>query len=160
LIDRPRDGEFGIVPENGTLARRVVAASGLVEDFGGLGENEKAMCKAFGYPEELEFAVLIAGLEIEGGPAAEVGRVATKIYGNVPDVAGEDPDEFTLWMTELVVETAKNTARGKRLVVLGKGRWKAKRSEGLCVKDFSEPSTCVAVAFGLQDFYIAQGGVT
>jgi hypothetical protein len=160
LIERPGDAEFGVVPQYAALARRVVATSGLVENFGGVGENEEAMSKAFGDPEEFELPVVIAGLEIESCPAAEVGRVATKIDGNVPDVTGEDANEFPLRMTELVVKTTKNTACGKRLVVLGEGRGKTERREGIRVEDFSEPAARVAVPRGLQDFYIAQGGVT
>lgn len=118
------------------------------------------MRKAFGNPDELEFALVIAGFEIERGPTAEVGRVATEINSDVPDVAGEDADEFSLGMTELVVETAENAAGGKRLVVLSEGRGKSERGEGIGIKDFSEPAARVAVAFRLQDFYIAQGGIT
>lgn len=118
------------------------------------------MGKAFGNPEELEFAVIVKGLEVKRGPTPEIGRVSTEIDGNVPDVAGEDADELPLRMTELVVETAQNAARGKRLIVLGEGGGKTKRNKGVSVKDFSEPAACVAVALGLQDFYIAQGGVT
>ena len=160
MIERPGNTEFGIIPEDRTFAGRVVAACGLVEDFGGLGENEEAMSKAFGDPEELEFAVVIAGLEIESGPATEVGRVTAEINGDVPDVTGENADEFALWMAELVVETTENTACGKRLIVLSEDGGKAERGKGVCIENFGEPTACVAVTLGLQDLYIAQGGVT
>ena len=160
LVERPWDAEFGIVPEHTTLTRRVVAASSLVEDLCGLGEDEKAMCKAFGNPKKLEFAFFVAGLEIESGPAPEVRRLAAKIDRNVPDMAREDADEFTLWVTELVMEATENATSGKRLIVLSEGRGKTERSKGVCVKNFSEPATRIAVARGLQNLYIAQGGIT
>jgi hypothetical protein len=160
LIEGPGDAEFRIVPEDRTFAGRIVAACCFVEDLGGLGENEETMGKAFGNPEELELAVVIAGLEIECGPATEVGRVAAEIDGDVPDVAGEDADEFALWMAELVVEAAEDTARRKRLIVLGEGGGKTERGKGVCIENFGEPTACVAIALGLQDFYIAQGGIT
>ena len=118
------------------------------------------MREAFGNPEELEFTLVIAGFEIERGPTAEVRRVATEVDSDIPDVAGEDADEFSLGMTELVVETAENAAGGKRLVVLSEGRGKSERGEGVGIENFSEPAARVAVAFRLQDFYIAQGGIT
>ena len=118
------------------------------------------MSKAFGNPEELELAVIVRGFEIECGPASEVGRVTTQIDGNVPDVAGENADELSLWMTELVVKAAEDAARGERLVVLGEARGKTKRIKSIRVEDFSEPAAGVAVARRLQNFYVAQGGVT
>ena len=118
------------------------------------------MGKAFGNPEELELAVVVEGLEIEGGPAAEVGRVTTEIDGYIPDVAGEDANEFALRMTQLVVEPAENAACGKRLIVLSEDRRKTEGGEGVRIKKLSEPAALVAVAPGLQDFHIAQGGLT
>ena len=159
-MERPGDREFRIVPEDGTLAGRVVATSRFVEDLSGLGKDEEPVSEAFGNPEKFEFALVIAGLEVEGGPAAEIGRITAEIYGDVPDMAGENADEFALRMPELVVKAAENTASGKRLVVLGEGRGKAERSKGVGVEDFSEPSARIAKASGFEDFYIAQGGIT
>ena len=118
------------------------------------------MSKAFGNPEQFELAVVIAGLEIECSPAAEVRRVAADIDGDVPDVAEEDADEFALRMAQLVVETTEDTARRKRLIVLSEDGRETERGKGVCIENFGEPTACVAIAFGLQDFYIAQGGIT
>jgi len=156
LVKRPTDAEFGIVPDDSAFTWRVEAASGLVEDFGGLGQDEESMRKAFGNPEELDFAVFIAGLEIECGPASKVGRFAAEINGDVPNVAGKDTDEFSLGMTELVVEAAEHAACGKRLVVLSEGRGKTERSKGVRIKEFGEPTAVIAVASGLQNLYIAK----
>jgi hypothetical protein len=160
LIERPGDSECRIVPEDGPFTGRIVASSGLVEDLGGFRKDEEAVRKAFGYPEKLELAIVVTRLEVEGGPPAEVGRVSAKIDGDVPDVTGENADEFTLWVPELVMKAAEYTPRGKRLVILGEDRGKAERGEGFFVEDFSEPPACVTVALGLQNFYIAQGGFT
>jgi hypothetical protein len=75
-------------------------------------------------------------------------------------VAGENADEFALGMTELVVEAAEDAAGGERLIVLSEGRGKTERSKGVGIEDFREPAACIAMALGLQDFYIAQGGIT
>src|ERR1700758_1144353 len=99
LIERPRDGKVGIIPNDSTFTWGVVPAGCFVKDLGSFRENKKAVRKAFGNPEKFEIAIVVAGLEVEGGPAAEVGRVAAEINGDVPDVAGEDPDEFSLGMT-------------------------------------------------------------
>jgi hypothetical protein len=59
--------------------------------------------EAFGDPEELEVVGWGLGFEMEPGPFAEVGRVAAQIDGDVPDMAGEDADEFALRLAELIV---------------------------------------------------------
>jgi hypothetical protein len=118
------------------------------------------MGKPFGNPEEFEFAVAIAGFEIEGSPATEVGRVAAEIDGDVPDVTREDADELSLRMAELIVETAEDATCGKRLVVLGEDRREAECRKSIHIENFGEPTASVAVTRGLQDFYIAQGGIT
>ena len=64
----------------------MVEVGGLVEDFGGVGEDEEAVGEAFGDPEELEGV----GAEVEAGPFAEVGGVGAEVDGDVPDMAGED----------------------------------------------------------------------
>jgi hypothetical protein len=156
LVKRPGDAEFGIVPDHTALTGRVVAASSLVEDFGGLGQDEESMRKAFRNPEELDFSFFIAGLEIECGPSSKVGRFTAEIHGDVPDVAGKNADEFSLGMTELVVEAAEHAACGKRLVILSEGRGKTERSKGVRVEEFGEPTTVIAVAPGLQNLYIAK----
>ena len=118
------------------------------------------MGKAFGYPEEFEFACLVTGLQLECCPAPKVRRFTAEIDGDVPDVAGENADEFTLRMTELVMKATEYSSSGERLVVLGEGRGKTERSKRIGIEDFGEPAAWVAIAPGLQDFYIAQGGIT
>jgi hypothetical protein len=63
-------------------------------------------------------------------------------------------------MAQLVVETAEDTARRKRLIVLSEDGRETERGKGVRIENFGEPTACVAIAFGLQDFYIAQGGIT
>lgn len=155
LIQRPGDAEFGVVPEDAAFARRVVSAGGLVEDFGRLGEDEEAVGEAFGDPEEFELAVIVAGLEVKAGPAAEVGGMAAEIDGDIPDVPGEDADEFPLRMPQLVVEAAEHTASGERLIVLREGVRKAQGDEGVGVEDFGEPASGIAMTLWLQNLYIA-----
>ena len=92
----------------------MVEAGGFVEDFGGIGEDEEAMGEAFGDPKELEGV----GSEVEAGPFAEVGGVGAQVYGDVPDVAGEDADELSLGLAELVMEAPEDAFRGEGLVIL------------------------------------------
>ena len=96
----------------------MIEVGGLIEDFGGVGEDEEAVGEAFGDPEELEGVVRGLSLEVEARPFAEVGRVAAKIDGDVPYVTGEDTDEFALRLAELVMQAAEHALDGKGLVVL------------------------------------------
>lgn len=76
------------------------------------------MGKAFGDPEELEAVAEGGGFEVKAGPSAEVGRAAAEIDGDVPDVAGEDADELSLGLAELVVQAPEDAFSGEGLVVL------------------------------------------
>ena len=160
MIERPGDADLGIVPEHTAITGRIVAASGFVEHLSGFGENEKSVGEAFRDPEQFEFALGVIWHEMEAGPASEVWRVAAEIYGDVPDVPGEDANELSLRVSELVMEATKDAANGERLIVLREGVRKAKRDKGIGVEDFGKPAAGIAVAPGLQNFYIAQCGVT
>jgi hypothetical protein len=160
LLQRPLNADLGIVPEHTAIAGRIVAASRLVEHLSGFGDNEESVGEALWNPEEFELAFGIPRLKMEAGPAPEVGRVTAEIDGNVPNVPGEDPNEFALRMTKLVVKAPKNAANGKRLIVLCEGVWKIERRKGIRVEDFGKPTAGVAMPFWLQNFYIAQRCVT
>ena len=117
-FEGPRNVEGGIVPEDRTLTCGVVEIGSLIEDLSCVGEDEKAVGKAFGDPYELEFVCEGLGFEVESGPFAEVGRVAAEVDGDIPDVTGEDTDELALGMAELVVQAAEDALAGEGLVVL------------------------------------------
>jgi len=125
-FEGPGDVEGGVVPKDAAFSGRVVEIGGFVEDLGGVGEDEKPVREAFGDPEELEVVVRGFGFEVEASPFAEVGRVATEIDGDVPDVAGEDADEFALWLAELVVEAPEYAFDGEGLVILHEFRRKTR----------------------------------
>lgn len=76
------------------------------------------MGEPFGDPEELEVVAWGLSFQMESCPFSEVWRVAAEIDGDVPDMAGEDTDEFALRPGELVVETAKDAFNGEGLIVL------------------------------------------
>lgn len=81
----------------------MIGVGGLVEDLGGFGEDKEAVSEALGDPEEFERVCGGGVLEVESGPFSEVRGVTAKIDGYVPDVSGEDADEFALRLIELVV---------------------------------------------------------
>jgi hypothetical protein len=55
---------------------------------------------------------------VESSPFPEIGGVAAQVYGYIPDMAGEDADEFALGLAELIVQATKHTFDRERLVVL------------------------------------------
>jgi hypothetical protein len=107
------NAEGWVVPEDGTFSFGVVEVGGFVEDFSCVGKDEEAVGEAFGDPEELDFVGGGLGFEVKAGPFAEVGRVAAEIDSDVPDMAGEDSDEFALWFAELVVQAPKDAFDGE-----------------------------------------------
>jgi hypothetical protein len=98
-----------VVPEDGAFSSRVIEIGGLVENFGGFGEHEEAVREAFGDPEELKVVVGGLGFEVKSGPFAKVGGVATKIDGDVPDMAGQDANELALGLAKLVMQATEHT---------------------------------------------------
>ena len=89
-------------------------------------------------------------------PLAEVRRVAPQIDRDVPYVAGEYANEFSLRPAELIVQATQNTARGERLIVLNKTGWETCRGEGLLTENFREPTPAVAKNPGLEEFDVLQ----
>ena len=67
------------------------------------------MGEAFRNPEELEIVIGRLGFEVKSRPFSKVGRIASKIYSNVPDMAGEDADELALGLAELVMQPTEHT---------------------------------------------------
>jgi hypothetical protein len=110
----PGDVKGGVAPEDAALSGGMVEAGGFVEDLCGIGEDEEAVGEAFRDPEELEGV----GTKVEASPFSEVGGVGAEVYGYVPDVAGEDADELSLGLFELVMEPPKDAFRGEGLVIL------------------------------------------
>jgi len=98
-FEGPGDVEGGVVPEDGAFSSGVVEIGGLVEDFSGIREDEKAVSEAFGDPKELEVVVRGLGLEVESGPFAKIGGIAAEVDRNIPDMARKDADELTLRLT-------------------------------------------------------------
>lgn len=121
-LDRPIDGKDGIVPEDGAFSGPVVEVRGLVEDLCGVREDNKAVGKAFGNPEELQLVSGGLGFQMESGPSAEVGGFAPKIDRHVPNMAGENSDELGLRPAELIVKAAKYSFDREGLIVLHKIR--------------------------------------
>ena len=82
------------------------------------------MSKALGDPKKLKFVVHRLTLKVETGPFAEVGRAAAEIDGDIPDMTGEDPDQFALRLAELVVQATEHAFYGKGLIILNESRRK------------------------------------
>jgi hypothetical protein len=87
-FEGPSDVEGGVVPEDGAFPGGVVEVGGFIEDFRGVGEDEKAVGEAFGDPKELEVIGGGLGFEVKSGPFTEVGRVSAEIDSNIPYMAG------------------------------------------------------------------------
>ncbi len=128
----------------------MIEIGGFVEDLGGIGEDEEAVSEAFGDPEELEGV----GVEVEAGPFAEVGGAWAEVYSDVPDMAGEDADELSLGLSELIMEAAEDAFGGERLVILKKLGGKTGGREGGLVVNFCKPAATISETVGFNEFYV------
>lgn len=88
------------------------------------------MCEAFGDPEELKVVVRGLTFEVKARPLAKVRRVAAEIDGNVPNMTGEDADQFALRLTELVMQATKHAFDREGLVILNESCREAGVGEG------------------------------
>ena len=86
---------------------------------------------------------------MEASPFAEVGRTGAEVNGDVPNVAGEDPDELSLRLAELVMESSQYAFGGERLVVLDKFGGQIMVGKGFMVINFCEPTATISKALGL-----------
>ena len=117
------------------------------------------MSEALGNPEELEFSGFGQRLEVEPGPFAEVRGVAAQIDRHVPDMAGEDPDEFALGLTNLVMEATENPPCGKRLIILNEFRGKPGGGKVILIEYFGKPAATIAKTLRLHQFDVKQRGI-
>ena len=154
-VERPGDVEGGVVPEEAAFAGRVIEVGGLVEHLGGVGEDEEAVGEAGGDPEELERI----WAEVESGPLPEVGGLGAQVDGDVPDMAGEDANELSLGLFELVVESAKDALGGTGLVILDEAGGQIERGKRILVINFSEPTATIPMATGLDELNVLQRSV-
>lgn len=113
------------------------------------------MGEAFGDPEKLEGV----WLEVEAFPFSEGWGVGAKIDGDVPDVAGEDADEFALGFAELIVEAAENALGGEGLVVLNEVGGELVVGEGVLIENFREPAATISEALGFKQLKVLDGRV-
>ena len=158
-VERPANIERGIVPEDGALALGIVVTRCLVKDFRSLGEDQEPVSEALRDPEELELSGLGQWPQVEPGPFAEVRGVAAKIDRYIPDMAGEDPDEFALGLTKLVMKPTKNSPGGERLVILNEFSRKTGGSEAILIEYFGKPAAIIAKTLRLHQFDVKQRGI-
>ncbi len=158
LLEGPVDGERGVAPKDGALPRGKVEVGRLVENLGGVGEDEKSVGEAFRDPKELQLACFGGRSKVEARPPAEVRRAAPQVDGNIPDMAGEDAHELALGLAKLIMQAAENAFARERLVVLNEVAGKTCGSKGLGVEELREPTSIIFEAAGLYELDSGQGG--
>lgn len=87
---------------------------------------------------------------------AEGGGVAAQVDGDVPDVTGEDADEFPLGFFELIMQPTEDAFGGSGLIVLDELSGEAGGGEGIGVEELGKPAAFVAKTFGLAQLDITQ----
>lgn len=100
----PVDGEIRVVPEDAAFVFRGVVVGGLVQELGHFAGDIEAVGEAFGDPE----LALVVGAEDDADPLAEGGGAAAQIDGHVKNFAGDDADQFSLGLLDLVVQAAQD----------------------------------------------------
>lgn len=117
------------------------------------------MRKAFGNPKRLDVSGFSEWLEMKPGPFAEIRRVAAEIDRDVPDVPGEDANEFPLGLAKLIVKPTENSPSRKGLVILNELSRETSIGERFLIENFREPAATIAEASGLNQLNVVQRGI-
>ena len=92
-------------------------------------------------------------------PLAEGWRAAPKVHGDVEDLTGDHPHEFSLGLLNLVVQAAEDVARGAGVVVLDEGAGAAGRTtEFVFAERLHEEAAGVRMDHGFEDEDVGDGG--
>lgn len=158
-IERPCDSERRIVPPDAAFAGRVVEVSGLVEHFCGIGKDQETMGKSLRNPQHFQITVHRARFQVEDSVAAKVRRIAAEIDGDVQNVPVEYTHQLSLRLAQLVVQTAQDAARRKRLIILHKVGGEASGGKFLSIEDLGKPPAFIAEAAGPDDFDVTQRSI-
>src|SRR4026209_1373351 len=97
LGDRPRNADRRIVPGNADLTSRVLQVGTFVFDLRDRADHAESVSEALRDEDLFE----VRRRQVDADPASECRRSAPDVYGNVEDLAFNDPDELSLWPAEL-----------------------------------------------------------
>ena len=154
-IERPVDGQVGVVPANAAFGRWVVVLSGFVQNLGELTQHQETVGEALGNPQ----LAIVLRRKTHGYPLAEMWRAAPHINSHIKDFPGTDPNQFVLGILKLVMQPAQHAFLRARMVVLNELSAQASGFlENLRIETFVEKTTIVTENLGLDDQNTGQVG--
>jgi len=113
-LERPGDGQVGIVPADDPFVRRRIDSAALVLHVGGLAQDVEAVGEAGRNPE---LAVVAVG-EGHGGPVPVGGGAPTEVHRHVEDLAAGAADQLALRLLHLIVQPPQHAGSRSRVIVL------------------------------------------
>lgn len=108
-MQRPGNGNRGVIPLDATLVIGVIHVIALVGKDGGIGEHIEAVRKATRNEELLA----ILAREYDTLPGTEGGAALPQVHAHIEDLSRDDPHELGLRMLDLEVQTAQHIPRAR-----------------------------------------------
>lgn len=102
----PLNAQVRIVPENGAFQVRKVKLSGFIQNMSAFGKHIETMRKTCRNPCQQP---IFTG-KPDAVPTSEGSRVPAQIDEYIEHFAAKDTYKFALWLSDLVVQPAQNTA--------------------------------------------------
>src|SRR5690242_7723235 len=133
------NSKVGIVPEHGSLQFRKVKLSGFVHDVRIFRNNVETMREPCGNPRQ----PAVFARERLAVPLAKGGRTSPQIYENIENLADDNAHKLALRLFDLIMQSAKYTAIGIRMIVLDKSIRNTRLREGFLVIAFQEKTAIV-----------------
>src|SRR6266571_1843782 len=118
LIDRPRNVDGRIVPDDSVLVIRCIEVSAFVLHLGNVGSDAVAMSEACRY-EQLP---LVLCRQFHTDPTPKVRRAPADIHRDVKNGSTDSPQQLSLGPQQLIMQPADRPARRARMVVLDERR--------------------------------------
>ena len=135
------------------LGRIIIGA--FVEELGAVLEAEEAMGEAGRDPEQLPDL----GGQLETEPLAEMGRGAPNVDDDVEGTTGDNADELTLGLLELVMEAAQHAAGRTAVIVLDEDGVNAGGGIVASAPGFEEEAAIVAEDLRFDQLEVGMRGV-
>src|SRR6056297_2738253 len=141
---RPSDTDRFIVPRDTGIAFGPVRARAQIRKSRLFRQHLEAMGKTFGNPELL----VILGAQVDRRPTPEIGRIGTKVDGHVEHSPGSHPDQLSLRLGPLIMQTSQDAEPTMAGIDLRKRCIDAGIGKSFIAPVLEKPSTLVAEHIG------------
>ena len=150
---RPLDSDGRIIPGQTALIVGMVKIRDLVAEFRGVTEDQEAV----GETRRNIKLLLILGGQLHTVPLAVGCRTGTQVHRHIEDTALDHPDQLSLGVVDLIVQSPEHAFDGHTLIILHKDHIQTGLTHIVQVVGFHEVTPAVAVDLRFDDIKALNG---